>query len=130
MIQGQVTMIDQIKTSIGLRYSVIEEGGAEIAHGYLYFMHNDLHTEPFAFLEDVWVKEGWRGQGVGTELIKLMIETARAHGAYKLIATSRDSRPDVHTMYVGLGFEQYGREFRMNFKPVATNPAGEENVSV
>jgi len=36
-------------------------------------------------------------------------------GCYKLIATSRTSRPKVHELYQRLGFENHGVEFRMNF---------------
>jgi len=37
-------------------------------------------------------------------------------GCYKLVATSRASRPRVHELYERLGFENYGVEFRMNLK--------------
>ncbi|MEO0537352.1 MAG: hypothetical protein AAF215_26285 [Cyanobacteria bacterium P01_A01_bin.123] len=34
---------------------------------------------------------------------------------YKLIATSRTSRPKVHDLYQRLGFTQQGFEFRIDF---------------
>jgi GNAT superfamily N-acetyltransferase len=86
----------------------------EIARAYLYVMTNDLHEEPFGLLEDVFVDEAQRGSGLGTAMVTEVIAAAREAGCYKLIATSRASRPSVHELYEHLGFEQYGIEFRMN----------------
>ena len=98
----------------GIRFSV-SAGGREVARAYLYIMRNDLHAAPFGLLEDVHVEESERGKGFGTELVQEAIRAARERGCYKLIATSRTSRPRVHALYERLGFENHGLEFRMNF---------------
>ncbi|NMG11641.1 GNAT family N-acetyltransferase [Brasilonema sp. UFV-L1] len=77
-------------------------------------MHNDLHNEPFGLMEDVFVDENYRGKGYGTQLVKKIIEIAREYRCYKLIATSRSSKPKVHELYQRLGFEEHGVEFRIN----------------
>ena len=97
----------------GIRFSVDGPTG-EIARAYLYVMTNDLHAEPFGLLEDVFVDESRRGSGLGTALVREVIAAAREAGCYKLVATSRASRPKVHELYERLGFENYGLEFRMN----------------
>ena len=97
----------------GLRFSIDGPDG-EVARAYLYVMTNDLHAAPFCLLEDVFVAESERGSGLGTALVKEVIAAAREAGCYKLIATSRASRPKVHELYERLGFENYGVEFRMN----------------
>ena len=89
--------------------------GVEVAHAYLYLMRNDLHKEPFGLMEDVFVDESQRGNGLGTQLVNEIVATARQNGCYKLIATSRDSRPKVHELYRRLGFSDHGREFRIDF---------------
>ena len=33
----------------------IEEDGKEVARAFLYIMHNNLHKEPFGFMEDVFI---------------------------------------------------------------------------
>jgi len=98
----------------GIKFSCQKEE-KEIARAYLYLMHNDLHQEPFGLLEDVYVNENQRGQGLGTKLVKEVIRTAKQQGCYKLIANSRTSRPKVHHLYKGLGFIEQGLEFRMDF---------------
>ncbi|MFO0699560.1 MAG: GNAT family N-acetyltransferase [Nitrospira sp.] len=98
----------------GLRFSISDDSG-ELARAYLYMMTNDLHTAPFGFLEDVYVIESQRGNALATQLIREVIAVAREAGCYKLIATSRTSRPKVHELYQHLGFVNYGIEFRMNF---------------
>jgi GNAT superfamily N-acetyltransferase len=93
----------------------IKDGEKEIARAYLYILHNGLHEEPFGLLEDVYVDENFRGKGLGTNVVNKIIELARKNKCYKLIATSRHSRPKVHELYRKIGFEDWGREFRMDF---------------
>jgi GNAT superfamily N-acetyltransferase len=98
----------------GIRFSVSVDD-VEVARAYLYLMHNDLHGEPFGLMEDVFVDESQRGEGLGTRLVNEVIAAAKENKCYKLIATSRDSRPKVHELYRRLGFSDHGREFRINF---------------
>lgn len=70
-------------------------------------------------MEDVFVEEAVRGQGVGTTLVRQVIDTAKAEGCYKLLATSRASRRTVHELYQRLGFKQHGIEFRMNLRQLS-----------
>lgn len=94
----------------------IKEGRKEIVRAFLYILKNDLHQRPFGLMEDVLVAEDCRGQGLGTLLIKEIIKAARKNHCYKLIATSRRSRPRVHQLYQKLGFKDYGKEFRIDYK--------------
>lgn len=54
----------RIKTS-GIKFFV-EKNGREVARAFLYVMNNDLRPEPFGYLEDLFVDEQLRGQGIGT----------------------------------------------------------------
>ncbi len=99
----------------GVRFSLTQEDGTEVGRAYLYILYNDLHAEPFGFMEDVYIHEEFQGQGYGTQIINALVEEARVRGCYKLIGTSREERPRVHALYEKLGFTKYGREFRMNF---------------
>lgn len=92
------------------------EGEQIIGHAYLYIIYNDLHKEPFGWLEDVFVEGKYRSQGVGRSLVKKIIEEAKERGCYKLIGTSRHSREGVHLFYKSLGFKNHGLEFRMDFE--------------
>lgn len=116
----------EIKTNTveakGIKFAIVESDpqccqGAdrEIARAYLYLMRNDLHQEPFGLMEDVHVAEDYRGKGLGTKLVRQVIQAAKQEGCYKLIATSRKSRPQVHQLYKRLGFQEHGLEFRINF---------------
>ncbi len=86
----------------------------EVGRAYLYILHNDLHKQPFGFLEDVYVDENFRGKGIGTAIINEVIKETKKQKCYKIVATSRHSRPKVHKLYQGFGFENWGLEFRLN----------------
>lgn len=83
-----------------------------IGRAYLYLIKNDLHEEPYGYLEDIFIEEGYRGSGFGRQLVQAVIEEAKKLGCYKLVGTSRNSRAEVHEFYKKLGFEEYGKEFR------------------
>ena len=100
----------------GIRFCLRDAKGEEIAHAYLYLMLNDLHPgQPFGLLEDVFVVEEHRHKGHGVRLIRYVIKEAETVGCYKLIATSRHGRPEVHDLYLRLGFADHGKEFRLDF---------------
>ncbi|MFA4830882.1 MAG: GNAT family N-acetyltransferase [Patescibacteria group bacterium] len=92
----------------------VEDNGKTAGRAYLYLLYNDLHEEPYGFMEDVYVKEEYRGKGAGKQLVEALIQEAKAQGCYKLLGTSRNSRPKVHKFYERFGFEKWGVEFRMN----------------
>ncbi len=102
---------EKIKTD-GIKFAV-EKDGKVVGYAYLYLIYNGLHSEPYGFLEDVFIEEAYRGQGIGGELVKEAVAEAKARGCYKIIGTSRHSRTEVHEFYKKLGFEDYGKEFRM-----------------
>jgi GNAT superfamily N-acetyltransferase len=108
-------MLEERITTFGIKLSIIENG-KEIGRCYIYIIKNDLHKEPYALLEDVYIDENYRGKGIGTELVKRAIELAKNLGCYKIIATSRFERNNVHEWYEKLGFKKWGYEFRMDLK--------------
>ncbi|MGB9675378.1 MAG: GNAT family N-acetyltransferase [Candidatus Nanoarchaeia archaeon] len=105
---------NEIKTN-GIKIFV-EKDGKEIGRCFLYFIKNDLHEKPYVLLEDVFVEENYRGEKIGTNLVKKALERAKSMGCYKIIATSRFERENVHKFYERLGFKKYGFEFRMDLK--------------
>lgn len=96
----------------GYRFSLIAEG-EELGRAWLYILHNDLHKEPFGFIEDVYVDARCRGKGYGTELVEALIDEAKREGCYKIVLTSRNTKPEVHRFYAKFGFEEWGKEFRL-----------------
>lgn len=93
----------------------IEEKGKVIARAYLYLLGNDLHAQPFGFMEDVFVFEQFRGKGYGEKMVQELIKEAKQRNCYKLICTSRFSNDKAHKLYVKLGFEEHGHEHMLEF---------------
>jgi ribosomal protein S18 acetylase RimI-like enzyme len=60
-----------------------------------------------AWIEDVVVDAGARGQGVGDALNRAAIDAARQRGAKHVSLTSRPSREAANRLYQRLGFELY-----------------------
>jgi len=98
----------------GTKLVMRDKRGREVGRAFLYIMHNDLHNHPFGLMEDVYIEKEARGSGLGTDLVRRVVEVAKSAGCYKLIATSRHSRIRVHKLYVSLGFSDHGKEFRID----------------
>lgn len=107
-------LITKQEQTMYLRISA-QENGMEIGHAFLYFIRNNLHEQPYAYLEDVFVVEQFRSQGTGTILLREIMDEARMRGCYKIIATSRTERQFIHDWYEKFGFKKYGLEFRLDF---------------
>lgn len=90
------------------------ENDEELGAVYLYLIRNDSHKEPYALLEDLLVKEEYRGKGIGSTLVKEAIAEAKRLGCYKILATSRMERENVHRLYEKLGLKKRGYAFRMD----------------
>jgi ribosomal protein S18 acetylase RimI-like enzyme len=57
-----------------------------------------------AWIEDVIVDSSARGRGIGKLLVKKAIEMAALKGVKSVDLTSRPSRVEANSLYVGLGF--------------------------
>lgn len=111
---NEFTILHTEVTALGVRISVLNDGKIEMGHVYLFFITNDLHEKPYALLEDLFVEESERSHGIGNKLLSEALNVAREHRCYKIIATSRTERENVHAWYERKGFEKFGYEFRMD----------------
>jgi GNAT superfamily N-acetyltransferase len=95
----------------------IEKDGITVGRAYLYVIENENRPgQKYGILGEVMVDEELRGQGIGTDLVKAVIEKAKDIGCYKLLADSRFEREKVHGWYEKLGFTKHGYGFRMDFE--------------
>lgn len=92
----------------------IEVDTRVIGFAFLIVIQNNRHDEPYGMLENVYIEEEFRGKGYGKKIVQAVIEKAQQIGCYKLIATSRYGKEEVHDLYLRLGFEDFGKEFRMD----------------
>ena len=102
------------KNVYGLKI-IYQDGDKEIGRAFLYILKNSLHKQPFGFLEDVFVYKKYRGQGLGSKLILAAIAEAKKRKCYKLIATSRNAKPELKKFYKKFGLNVWGVEFRKDF---------------
>jgi glucosamine-phosphate N-acetyltransferase len=65
-------------------------------------------------IEDVAVRPAWQRRGIGSQLIKAAIETAKEAGCYKV--TLSTSKSENIPFYEKLGFKVHGTTLRMDIK--------------
>jgi GNAT superfamily N-acetyltransferase len=59
-----------------------------------------------AQVESVRVDRRWRGQMIGSEMMRWVIERAKGRNAHLVQLTTHKSREDAHRFYERLGFEK------------------------
>ncbi len=97
---------------IGTKF-YITDGDVEAARAYLYILENDLHSEPFGYIEDVFTHPKHRGNGYASALLGKVIAHAKKIGCYKLILTT--SKSELVEWYTRKGFIKRGTEMRIDF---------------
>ena len=92
----------------------VKEAERPVGRVFLYIIKNDLHERPYGLLEDLYVEEAKRGQGIGKKLFLVALDEAKKYNCYKIIAQSRHERRAVHEFYKKNGLRDYGKNFRMD----------------
>ncbi len=59
----------------------------------------------YGYLEDMMVDEQYRGQGIGEQIGRALIESAKARGVGTIELSARPSRVAANKLYQKLGFE-------------------------
>lgn len=109
-------VLESIQSIPGYSLLVIENDGEVAGLMTMIIMPNLSHCAlPWALIEALIIDSRFRGQGLGTALVKHAIEMARRARCYKLVLGSNKKRLDAHRFYRRMGFEEYSLGFRMHF---------------
>ncbi|OGZ63817.1 MAG: hypothetical protein A3A98_00830 [Candidatus Staskawiczbacteria bacterium RIFCSPLOWO2_01_FULL_40_39] len=103
------------KDAYAVKFTAMENGKTA-GWAYLYLIFQDRHEEPYGLMENVYVESEFRSKGIGTQLVKLVIEEAKKRNCYKLIGNSNLDNTRAQALYERLGFRKYGIELRMDIK--------------
>jgi GNAT superfamily N-acetyltransferase len=94
------------------RVRVAEIDGILVGTYSLLAMDNLAHGGAgTAILENVVVREGLRGAGIGRKMMEEAMALARGLGCYKLALSSGLSRTGARSFYEELGCERHGHSF-------------------
>jgi len=105
---------EEIREDIYAIKLILNHEGTVAGWAYVYIIKNDRHEEPYAFLENVYIEQEYRSQGLGSRLVEGLIEEAKKRRCYKIIGTSRHTSTKVHEFYKKFGFRDHGLEFRLD----------------
>ncbi len=85
---------------------VAREGGAIAGMASAQLVISTAEGAPSAWIEDVVVREGWRGRGIGRGLMSKLTDWARSHGATRIqLLADRDNAVALD-FYRRLGLQQ------------------------
>jgi GNAT superfamily N-acetyltransferase len=93
----------------------LQEDEKEVAHICIYYITSDT-GELYAFLEDIFVEQESRGQGLGTRLIKAAVERAAKQFCSRVVVNSDKHQERLFSLFKKLGFKEKGTEFRIELE--------------
>jgi GNAT superfamily N-acetyltransferase len=79
--------------AVGIRVDGVLVG---LAH---YFFHSNVWTADICYLQDLYVDNAYRGQGLGKALIEHVAQQARAHGSPRLYWMTQSSNETARRLY-------------------------------
>jgi len=98
-------------------FVAIESAGKVVGSTTLLVEQKIIHRGGLVgHIEDVVVRRGSEGEGVGRSLVKAAAEKAAELGCYKCIL---DCKADLVGFYEGLGFRRHDVGMRLDLKPAA-----------
>ncbi len=105
----------QVSASPADQVLVVEAGGQLTAMASIHFMLYFHRGETLCKITSFVVKEGYRGQGIGSALLALIEQIARLQGCRRMELTSAEIRTAAHAFYEGKGYHKAGFKF---YKPL------------
>ena len=78
----------------------------------LRYRHSVWSGTPDCWLEDLYVRDEERGQGLGAALVEAAIDRARARGCVRLDLDTKDTNREAIALYERQDFEPAGRLLR------------------
>jgi ribosomal protein S18 acetylase RimI-like enzyme len=107
-------LFDRMKLYPNYTLYVAAMDGQIVGSFALLIMDNLAHMgSPSAVVEDVVVQSKWRGQGVGSQMIRFAMGEAKKAKCYKLTLSCSINRERAHKFYESLGFEKHGYSFKI-----------------
>ena len=94
---------------------IAEWAGEMVGSFELLIMDNLAHQgASSAIVEDVVVKAGCQGKGIGKAMMEFAMQVSREQRCYKMVLSSSLKRIDAHCFYEQMGFRQHGISFMVD----------------
>ena len=111
------TLFEKMRRYPDYRLYVADLDGQVLGAFVLLIMDNFAHLgAPSGIVEDVVVREGWRGKGIGAAMMRFAMALCREKNCYKMVLSSNRRRDDAHRFYRSLGFETHGYSFGVDIE--------------
>jgi GNAT superfamily N-acetyltransferase len=102
---GEIRLgVERIRAAGDGEYLLASSGGAPDGVCQLRFRASVWTGADDAWIEDVFVRESARGQGLGRALVELAIERSRARGCLRVELDVDEANPPAMALYGALGF--------------------------
>lgn len=93
---------------------VIRHGDEAVGYCVLTLSYSLEFRGRTAFIDELFVKEDYRGKGIGTRALQFLKETAKALGVTALRLEVERKNADAHDLYRAAGFKDQDRDIMTN----------------
>jgi GNAT superfamily N-acetyltransferase len=115
--ESYIQAFEQINSDSNHQLIVAELDGQVIGTLHLMFLPSISYQGGLrAQIESVRVDKQIQNQGIGSEMMKWIIEHAKERGAHLVQLTTHQSREDAHRFYERLGFQKSHLGMKLHLK--------------
>jgi len=93
---------------------VIRSGGEAVGYFVLTLSYSLEFRGRTAFIDELFIKEGYRGKGIGTRALEFLKDAARLLGVTALRLEVERKNAGAHGLYRKAGFEDHDRHLMTN----------------
>lgn len=110
--EGAMRLFEKMRRYPDYRLYLAVLDGQILGAFVLLVMDNFAHLgAPSGIVEDVVVREGWRGRGIGAAMMRFAMARCTEKNCYKMVLSSNRNRAEAHRFYRSLRFETHGYSF-------------------
>lgn len=94
---------DEIRNNHLAKYLIIQYDGQIVGYGGMWIIVDEAH------ITNIAIDKEFRNKGLGSLLVKLMIEYVEELGIYAMTLEVRESNMAAQGLYMKFGFKAYGK---------------------
>ena len=108
VIEDSIKVWREIKNNPNIRYFGAVDNNKVVSTCFAVYIPNLTRSNRgICFIENVVTDEGYRKQGLASNVIDLAISYAKEKNCYKVVLQSGSARTEAHRFYESKGYKEY-----------------------
>ncbi len=123
-VRTAVKTCQDLLNDAGSHFLVAETAGTVVGFINFAIRRTILHQSPSGLIDELVVASGYRGKGIGRQLVLAVIEECRRLGCCEVQVSTEKTNTEAREFYEKCGFDERGLLFEVDFLVDGKNAGG------